>query len=167
MALRKIAVDLPIVFDPHKLLILLAGIDRTHSEILLPDCLQFIEMLGSKEDGIFLPPLTLHVFVEPLDERLDGFFGFDTRKVTQDNFCAGIRLLRYAYDKGMITLFDSERLCKVGQAVLKTDKIYPEFYRQPLPSGKSVTLIPDLPFSLEALIGIEEEEGVIPKGKGT
>lgn len=160
--MKKIVIDLPIILDPHKLLILLAGLDRTHEEILVPDILQFIEMCGPPDGGLFLPPMTIHVFKEELDEQLDGFFGFDTRKITQDNFCAGIRLLRYAKDHGMISLYDSERYTKIGQEILQTDKFYPPFYRHKIPSGKIVNINPDAPFALESLIGVEEEFGAVP-----
>lgn len=160
--MKKIAIDLPIIFDPHKLLITLAGLDRTHEEILVPDIVQFIEAWGPPGDGVFLPPMTLRIFEEEYDEKLDQFFGFDHRKITQDNFCAGIRLLQYAKRKGMITLFDGGKYARVGQEVLKTDKFYPPFYKQKLPFGKTVNLNPDLPYTLESLIGIHEEMSAIP-----
>jgi hypothetical protein len=160
--MKKVAIDLPIIFDPHKLLIVLSGLDRTHEEILVPDIVQYIEAWGPPGDGIFLPPMTLRIFEEDFDDRLDRFFGFDTRTIEQNNFCAGIRLLQHAKREGMITLFDSARFTTIGQEVLKTDKFYPPFYRKTLPSGKTVNLNPDLPYSLESLIGISEEQSVIP-----
>lgn len=163
--MKKIAIDLPIIFDPHKFLIILAGLDHSHEEILVPDIVKYIElwsMPGDINGFLKRQPITLHLLEENFDERLDEFFGFDKKYITPNNFCAGIRLLQYAHKKEMITFFDSEKYTKIGQSVLKTEKIYPQFYKHNLPDGKNININPDLPYTLESLIGIHEENNTVP-----
>ena len=160
--MHKVAIDLPVILDPHKLLILLAGLDRTHEEILVPDILRYIEVWAAPGKGWPVPPMTLKILEEDYDEKLDKFFGFDSQRIAPNNFCAGIRLFQYAKKNDMVTLFDSARFTSIGQHVLNTDRFYNPFYPQKLPSGVTLTVNPDLPYALESLIGVQEELSAVP-----
>jgi hypothetical protein len=98
--MSKIAIDLPIVLDPYwpALIVLM-------KRYWFPIFFSILKVWGPPGGGLVLTShdaSMLRIFEEEFDERLDRFFGFDTRRITQDNFCAGIRLLRYAQDHGMI-----------------------------------------------------------------
>lgn len=160
--MNRIIIDLPVILDPHKLLVLLGGLGRTHDEILVPDILQYIEVWAPLSDNWRFPPITLRMLEENFDDKLDRFFGFNPQEITQANFCAGLRLFRYAYDKTMVSLVDSQRLTKVGQQILKMNAPFNPFYNLNLPGGGKVNVNPDAPLALESLIGAQEELGAIP-----
>lgn len=161
MTLNKVSVDLPTVLDPHKLLFLIAGLDHTHSEILVPDSFRFIGFLGLS----LYPPTTIHVFDDPdfVKSNLDEFFRYSKTSIVPENFIAGLKLLRMAYDKDMITLFDTARYEKMGLEILKTDKYYPDFYKGRVPNVGEITIYPDaVGVTLEALLGIQADRGAMP-----
>lgn len=160
--MTKISIDLPIILDPHKLLMVLGGLGSAYDEILAPDGVRFIEAWGIKSGQMQLPPMTLRLLEETYDDRFDSFFGFSSDRIVPENFCAGIRLFQYALKQDMVSLFESSRLTEVGREALGGSGYFPPFYRQGLPSGLSVNINPDAPHTLESLIGLEEEQGVAP-----
>lgn len=162
MSTKAVSIDLRLALDPYKMLFLIAGLGAAHDEIFVPDTLRFVETWAPT-----VQPCTIKVFEDPAvaNGELARAFGYDSGLIKPDNFCAGLRLLRRAHDKGMITLlstFDGAYQ-REGLARLNTKLPYPDMYPHFLPSGERITINPDNGgATLEALLGLEVVKGVRP-----
>lgn len=148
--MTKVVIDLETILDPHKLLHVIGSIDTVYSEILVPDSYRFIEMWNENRH-----PLTLHLFDDPTIQEctLDTQFGFSANCVERTNFIAGLKILRLAYDAGMVTLFPIKEYSKIGKEILKTDRGYGDWYQKVTPVDR-VNINADLVgVTLEGLIG--------------
>jgi hypothetical protein len=153
-----VTADLMFILDPHRLLLLLAGLEAgVYKQILLPDTFQFIELWGPK----YIPPIRWHIFDcrENINENASRFYGFpDKSAITPDNFIAAMRLLQFAYFKGMVEPFSTEKLTRTGLKILNTDKHYPDMYPRTLPNGSRLTIGVDMGgATLEALVALNVE----------
>jgi hypothetical protein len=150
MSLPKVSIDLPLILEPYKLSLVLSGLDVFYSEIIVPDSVQFVEVWNKQ-----MMPITLHTFKDDLKEYQRPF-GLDDKKIEPDNFIAGLSLLQKAYQKGMISLFQTDKFVADGQDFLHTDKYFNQFYNV---LGDKYVINTDMPITLEGMLGYELNTG--------
>lgn len=160
MKLPKVALDFATIHDPHKLLMVLAGLDKTHSEILLPDAFSIIELQYPLEK------IPIHILKsdEIFRDNFAKGVGLDGMKIDQNHFLAGWQLLNKAYKQGMITLYDQDKYAKDGYNILDAKGGFLEEYFIKPPGFKyGMRFIPDWGYTGNiSLIAQYELNGVKP-----
>lgn len=152
---KPVAIDMEIIINPYKLLSVINCIDKIYSEIVMPLPLTFIEIWHPKWRSFTFKPFLDDSIMEV---DLEDFFGY-TDGITSNNFIAGIKLLRMAYDKGMIQVLDypnSMKYEKNGKELLNISGNFNNIQKLQTGTGYNLYICPDLPVS-EMLYGMQND----------
>lgn len=154
-------IDFKTILDPFKITTIIGQIDKTYSEILVADQLQLIEA-GFEGDMT----IGLDLFKEPTFPDGDfwkGTFGCTDSEVMPNNFMMGLKLLRKAFDAGMVSVYDSEKYAKVGKDIFNVNLQYSPTYHFVSPKNFKVRICLDWGYdALASIIGAEAITGAVP-----
>jgi hypothetical protein len=161
--LAPVTIDLPLILDPYKMATVISEIDIHYSEIIVPESLRFIEFWGGNS-GIRLTN-TLELFEDNKfidSDEIEKFFKLRTDVATQQNFVAGLKLFRMAYNEGIVSRGATEPYWIKGKKALNVHGYYFDSQSYDFPGG-SVYINPDQAgYQMEAIIGIATERDAIP-----
>lgn len=161
--LAPVTIDLPLILDPYKMATVISEVGIRYSEIIVPESLRFIEFWG-KNSGIRLTN-TLELFDDKKfidSDEIENFFNLRSDVATHQNFVAGLKLFRMAYDEGIVSRVAMEPYWAKGKKALNVHGYYFDVLSYKFPGG-SVYINPDLAgYQMEAIIGIATERDAVP-----